>query len=350
MIGGLTVALVTPVTDTGDVSEDGVARLVATLRPHADALLPALSTGEGTRLTDRQWRTMVAATVRHADGLPVFAGILRPTTAEVAARARAAEELGAAAVVATTPYGPGVRQEDMVRHFTDLTRASGLPVIVYHESWASGNSLDRDTLLRICALPGIAAVKDSAGDPRATRELIAAHPGVPVLQGLEHLLLECGSPGPVARVPPARRRPARSPKLFEQGGPPLAAPGTDPSTSSTRACTRHAESTLPQALDCARAGGTPMTPQGPPSGRTTGPSQQALGGCVVALGNVEPGLCRALLGEPAAADAARLTEACARYGLDRDDWYLTLKTELHRRGVLETAREVPEPMDKEVPR
>ncbi|MGW7408991.1 dihydrodipicolinate synthase family protein [Streptomyces sp. NPDC054833] len=268
MIGGLVVALVTPVTDTGDVSEDGVARLVATLRPHADALLPALSTGEGTRLTDRQWRTMVAATVRYADGLPVFAGILRPTTAEVAARARTAEELGAAAVVATTPYGPGVRQEDMVRHFTDLTRATALPVIVYHESWVSGNALDRDTLLRICALPGIAAVKDSAGDPRATRELIAAHPGVPVLQGLEHLLLECGP----------------------------------------------------------------------------------LDGCVVALGNVEPGLCRALLGEPSAADAVRLTEACARHGLDRDDWYLTLKTELHRRGVLEAAREVPEPMDKEVPR
>ncbi|MEU6065740.1 dihydrodipicolinate synthase family protein [Streptomyces sp. NPDC047082] len=268
MIGGLTVALVTPVTDTGDVSEDGVARLVATLRPHADALLPALSTGEGARLTDRRWRAMVGATVRHADGLPVFAGILRPTTAEVAARARVAEELGAAAVVATTPYGRGVRQEDMVRHFADLTRATGLPVIVYHESWVSGNALDRDTLLRICALPGIAAVKDSAGDPRATRELIAAGPGVPVLQGLEHLLLECGP----------------------------------------------------------------------------------LGGCVVALGNVEPELCRSLLTGPSAADAARLTEACARHGLDRDDWYLTLKTELHRRGVLETAREVPEPMDKEVPR
>ncbi|MDQ8706937.1 MFS transporter [Streptomyces sp. LHD-70] len=61
-------------------------------------------------------------------------------------------------------------------------------------------------------------------------------------------------------VPPAPRRLART----------LAAPGEGPSTSSTRACARHAESTLPQALDCARAGGTPMTPQGPPSGRTTG--------------------------------------------------------------------------------
>ncbi|MFB7497632.1 S8 family serine peptidase [Streptomyces sp. NPDC056161] len=39
------------------------------------------------------------------------------------------------------------------------------------------------------------------------------------------------------------RRPARSPKLFEQGGPPLAAPAESPSTSSTRTSGRHTEST-----------------------------------------------------------------------------------------------------------
>jgi hypothetical protein len=35
------------------------------------------------------------------------------------------------------------------------------------------------------------------------------------------------------------RRPARSPEPFGQGGPPLAAPAEDPSTSSTRASGRH---------------------------------------------------------------------------------------------------------------
>ncbi|MGW4566353.1 dihydrodipicolinate synthase family protein [Streptomyces sp. NPDC004561] len=259
MIGRLTVALVTPVTERGSVSEDGTARLVAAVRPYADALLPALGTGEGTRLTDPQWRAVVAATVRHADGLPVFAGILRPTTAEVAARARTARELGAAAIVAATPFGPGVSQEEMVRHYTDLTSATPLPVIVYHESAVSRNALDRDTLLRICALPGIAAVKDSAGDAAATRELIAAGPGVPVLQGLERLLLDSGP----------------------------------------------------------------------------------VDGCVVALGNVEPELCRDLMTDPSDENAARLAEARARYGLDRDDWYLTLKNELHRRAVVPTAKEVP---------
>ncbi|MEV0638639.1 thioester reductase domain-containing protein [Streptomyces sp. NPDC050619] len=60
--------------------------------------------------------------------------------------------------------------------------------------------------------------------------------------------------GPVSEVAPAGRRPART----------LAAPGESPSTSSTRASARHAESTH-------------QTPPGPPSGRTTPLPTQALG-------------------------------------------------------------------------
>lgn len=192
MFPGVTVALVTPLTDAGEVSEESVARLVASVRPYVNALLPALSTGEGRSLTDRQWRAMVSATVRHADGLPVVAGIQRPTTAEVAARAEIAEELGARALAVTTPYGPEVSQDEMYRHYERLGRLTGLPLVVYNESAVSGNSLELATLLRICALPAVAGVKDSAGSAPFTRELITAGPGVPVFAGLEHLLLESG--------------------------------------------------------------------------------------------------------------------------------------------------------------
>lgn len=47
MITGMTTALVTPVDAAGEIDEKSMARLIATVRPYADALLPALSTGEG---------------------------------------------------------------------------------------------------------------------------------------------------------------------------------------------------------------------------------------------------------------------------------------------------------------
>jgi 4-hydroxy-tetrahydrodipicolinate synthase len=162
--------------------------MIAMIAPHVAALVPALSTGEGWALDPSQWHDMVGYTVHHSHGLPVLAGILCATTAEVVDRAGMAAALGAAAVVASTPFGPDVAQEQMYAHYADLAAASPVPVVVYHESAVSGNALELDTILRICRIPGIVAVKDSGGDSEATRRLVAARPGVAVWQGREQLI------------------------------------------------------------------------------------------------------------------------------------------------------------------
>ncbi|WP_035841194.1 dihydrodipicolinate synthase family protein [Kitasatospora azatica] len=192
MIRGVTAALVTPLTPGGAVAEQDVARLVGSVREHVRALLANLSTGEGWALTDSQWLAMLAATLRHADGVPVLAGIQRATTRQVLDLALEARELGAAAVVATTPYGPQVSQQAAYRHFEILSAEAGLPVIVYNESALSNNTTELSTLLRICRLPNVVGVKESSDDPAAIRRLIEAAPGVPVCQGMERLLLDSG--------------------------------------------------------------------------------------------------------------------------------------------------------------
>ncbi|MGW6390376.1 dihydrodipicolinate synthase family protein [Streptomyces sp. NPDC055103] len=253
---GVIAALVTPLSETGEVSEDGVARLLDTLRPHVDALLPNLSTGEGRWLTDRQWEDMLGATVKHAGELPVLAGVLRPTTEQVLERARVAADLGAHALVATGPYGTGVTQGEIYRHFADLAEHGGLPVVVYHGTEVAGSCADFDTLLRICEIPSVVGVKDSSGSSAFTRRLVEARPGARVLAGLEHLLLESGP----------------------------------------------------------------------------------VDGYVVALANVEPALCADLFAGRLANAEEVLADACARYGLEKDDWYRWVKTALYRSGVLETDR------------
>ncbi|MGB6162347.1 MAG: dihydrodipicolinate synthase family protein [Pseudonocardiaceae bacterium] len=253
---GVFVALVTPLDDDGEICMLDVARLVASVRPHVNALVPALSTGEGWALSDEQWCQLITSTVRHAGGLPVLAGIECAETTEVIARARLAAKLGARAVVVTTPYGTRVSQHEMYHHYAAVTQATSLPVVVYHESAVSGNSLHLDTLVHVCRLTGVVAVKDSGGFPAFTRRLIAARPGVSIFQGIETLLLEV----------------------------------------------------------------------------------DAVDGYVIALANVEPALCAELLVEPSAIQTTELQAACDRYGLARPDWYRMIKAELHRRGVLTTAR------------
>lgn len=185
-VGGLLVPLVTPVRADGSVCRTSVAALVASVAPHVDALVPALSSGEGWALDDRQWHDMVSATIASAGDLPVFPGVVRPTTDEMVALAVRAAHLGARAVAASTPAGADVTQEQMYAHYAILARQSPLPVIVYHESEVSGNLLTHETLLRVWELPGVVAVKDSTGDVEATQRLLDA--GVSVLQGGDHLL------------------------------------------------------------------------------------------------------------------------------------------------------------------
>jgi 4-hydroxy-tetrahydrodipicolinate synthase len=183
------VPLVTPVGADGQVRAADVAAMVAALAPYVDGLVPALSTGEGWALGDRQWTDVVGHTVRAAGGLPVLAGALRPTTAGVLERARAAAGLGAAAVAAATPFGPEVTQDQMAEHFAALA-AGPLPVVVYHESAVSGNAMAPDTLRRVCDLPGVVAVKDSSGEAGCLARLT----GAPVArwQGREEVVGDCG--------------------------------------------------------------------------------------------------------------------------------------------------------------
>lgn len=183
---GVLVPLITPLDGDRSVSRTGVASLIASVLPHVDALVSTLGSGEGWALDDRQWDDMVTATVANAAGLPVLAGALRPTTAEVIALAVRAAELGVRAVVASTPTGIDVTQDQMYRHYAELAERIPVEVVVYHESEMSGNQLAPETLLRVWQLPGVIAVKDSSGHLDATRRLLDV--GVRVLQGGDHLM------------------------------------------------------------------------------------------------------------------------------------------------------------------
>ncbi|SES33177.1 4-hydroxy-tetrahydrodipicolinate synthase [Actinokineospora terrae] len=188
--GGVIVPLVTPLAADGSVSGPDVARLVAAVAGHVVALVPGLSTGEGWALDDDRWSAVVSHTLAHRRGLPVLAGTQRRTTAEVVARAAKAVALGAAGVVVPTQSGPGVTQREMYEHYVAVTATVAAPVVVYHESAVTGNLLDPATLLRVCELEGVVAVKDSGGDPAATRALLAAAPPVAVWQGYEDLVAQ----------------------------------------------------------------------------------------------------------------------------------------------------------------
>jgi len=208
-LGGVLVPLVTPLTETGEVSGACVAALVESVRPHAAGLLPGLSTGEGLRLSQRQWSDMLSATVEHARGLPVIAGVLLADAARIAERvAGVADRLDGVAVAPPFRSHASSRatQDHAYAHFSALRSATAAPILIYNESHLSGVTMNVQTIRRVCDLGGVVAIKESSGHIDTGREL-AATAGVPVFQGWERLLADsaplAGSAVGLANLEPA---------------------------------------------------------------------------------------------------------------------------------------------------
>jgi len=66
----------------------------------------------------------------------------------------------------------------------------------------------------------------------------------------------------------------------------------------------------------------------------------AVDGYALALANLEPALCAAMLAAPTEERQAQITEMSQRYGLFEEDWFRGIKRQLQKRGMLETDRVV----------
>ena len=179
--------MVTPLLRTGEVCRADVIRQIEAVRG-IDGVMPALSTGEGWLLNERQWISMVEYTQQNAGGVPVFAGVELPTTAAVIQRARLAADLGVDGIVVTSPFGETVTQREMREHYEAIINTVGIDLFVYNESVLSHNQTELETLLGILELPHVVGLKESSGSAELARLLRAAGPGIPIFAGWENLL------------------------------------------------------------------------------------------------------------------------------------------------------------------
>ena len=175
--GAVLTAMVTPFDADGRLDLDAVAVLARWLVDNgSDGLVVAGTTGESPVLTDGEKRDLWRAAVE-AVPVPVLAGAGTNDTAHSAGLARAAEEAGAAGVLAVTPYYNRPSQAGIEAHFRAVAGATSLPVMLYDIPVRSGRRIGHDTMLRLAReVPNIVAVKDAAGDAAGSARLVAEAP------------------------------------------------------------------------------------------------------------------------------------------------------------------------------
>ncbi len=174
--GRVLTAMVTPFTADGDLDLAAAQRVAAHLVDHGnDGLVVNGTTGESPTTTDAEKERLVRAVVEAVgDRARVVAGAGTNDTHHSVELARAAEKAGAHGLLVVTPYYNTPPQDGLVRHFTTVADATGLPVMLYDIPGRTGIPIATDTLVRLAGHERIVAVKDAKGDLWETSRVLAA--------------------------------------------------------------------------------------------------------------------------------------------------------------------------------
>ncbi|WP_163272137.1 dihydrodipicolinate synthase family protein [Chelativorans alearense] len=123
--------------------------------------------------------------------VPIFAGVIAPTTERVIEHARRAQAAGVDAVVVTAPFYTRTSQPEIIDHFRYVREALDVPVIAYDIPVCVGTKLERATTVTLAREGAIAGLKDSSGDDGNFRYVLmdmAADPNFFAMTGSEILV------------------------------------------------------------------------------------------------------------------------------------------------------------------
>lgn len=205
-LAGVIPPMVTPLRPDGALDVPAAERLAARL---VDAGVGGLfvlgSSGEGPWLTPAERARVIGAAMGVCGGrVPVLVGVLEPSAARVVEAAQQAQDLGADAVVVTSPYYFEADDDVQHDHFATVAAALSVPVVLYNIPKFTHAVVAPATVEALSGVPSIVGIKDSAGDPEAFAaflELKRRRPGFAVLQGAERQSLAALRAGADGLVP-----------------------------------------------------------------------------------------------------------------------------------------------------
>ena len=169
---GCAAALATPFAD-GAIDFTAFGRLIdMQLAAGTDALVVCGTTGEPSTLTQGEKDALLVFALKRADGrVPVIAGTGANCTRIAAEQSRRAEQLGADALLAVTPYYNKATQQGLIEHFAAIADAVSLPVILYNVPSRTGVNLLPETAARLIEHENLRGIKEASGDISQFAEL-----------------------------------------------------------------------------------------------------------------------------------------------------------------------------------
>lgn len=165
------------------------------LRNGAEALALPMHIGESVSLSDAEQRALLGVAVKQVKGrAPVIAHVSDSGTSIAVARARHAEQAGAAAIVATTPYYWTPPPAMVLEHFVQIGAAVSTPFFVhYAPDEMGGMKLSTELVLKLIErLGNFAGLVDSSLDWQFMINIVSnawrVRPDFQLLSGTEYMV------------------------------------------------------------------------------------------------------------------------------------------------------------------
>ncbi len=174
MFQGSMVALVTPMTPSGDVDKAALEALVAFhIENGTDAIVAMGTTGESATFSHKDHRDVVKMIIALVAGkIPVIAGTGSNSTDEALELTQAAKEDGADAALLVSPYYNKPPQEGLYQHHKLIAEKVALPQLLYNVPGRTSSDMLPETVARLAEVSNIVAIKEATGDLQRGQQIL----------------------------------------------------------------------------------------------------------------------------------------------------------------------------------
>lgn len=174
---GVATALVTPFLGD-EINYPMLEQLIKRqIKSGIRALVISGTTGESPTLSDNEKLTMFQKAKQYAgDDCLIIAGTGSNSTEHAVALSRAAENIGADALLVVSPYYNKATPEGLFMHYAAVAEAVHIPIILYNVPSRTGVDIPVAVYQKLSVLPNIVGVKEASDDITKITRIQAATP------------------------------------------------------------------------------------------------------------------------------------------------------------------------------
>ena len=171
---GSLVALVTPLSEDGEVDYDALKHLIDWhINQGTDGIVSVGTTGESATLNIKEHVDVIEFTVKHANNkLPVIAGTGANSTDEAIELSEEARLKGADYALLVTPYYNKPNQKGLIAHYEKIADSSQIKQILYNVPMRTACDLLPESVEILSEHSNIVGIKEAIDDEQRIKELI----------------------------------------------------------------------------------------------------------------------------------------------------------------------------------